>query len=115
MHEIVIPMVPSRNLIGKAGWWRNSHNDREVWRRRVGDAVAGRGLLGVHLNASVVFDWGTRAKPGDCLQPAVEVLTDALAENGVVVRFCHAEVQQSGRGKGETRIVLESNACLGDD
>lgn len=113
MHEIIIPMVPSRNILRGDGWWRNAHNDRVVWRERVKRAMDGV-VPNTYQNASVVFDWGSRPMPRIGVHSAVDVLGEAMSEHGMVVRFCHAELQQSGRGQGETRVVLESNACLGD-
>lgn len=108
MHEIVIPMVPSRNLVGKAGWWRNAHNDRVVWHDRVRRALAGLTLDGAYV-AFVWCDWQARPKPvsGGALELAIMRETaEALREGGVDVQVLGATLAQSGRGQGETRIHL---------
>lgn len=109
MHEIVIPMVPSKNILGQSRWWRNSHNDREVWRHRVHDAVKDVEPYTLFY-ARVICDWQGRSKPvtSSSLIEAIEKETvDALREAGVHAAVGEVEVQQSGRGQGETRIVLD--------
>lgn len=109
MHEIVIPMVPSRNILRGDGWWRNAHNDRVVWRQKVQEAF--KDVEPNLYGARVICDWQGRPKPvtTDSLKQSIErELRDALEEVGVRLRWCSVWLEQSGRGaKGETTVILE--------
>lgn len=108
MHEIIIPMVPSKNLIGRSGWWRNSHNDRVVWRARVKEAVAGRDLdLTAAYGAHVTCDWQARSRPWNAGDGVRREFEAALSACGLNVKVNGLTLAQSGRGQGETRIYLE--------
>lgn len=115
MHEIVVvvPMVPSKNLIGKAGWWRNAHNDRVVWESVV-TQVARQAEADPRppYRARVVCDWQARPMPlptEKVKQEIAKLVRQAMyAGNGFVLDQVDVEMRQTGRGaKGETRIYLE--------
>lgn len=110
MHEIVIPMVPSRNILSGTGWWRNSHNDRVVWRQRVAEAVRDVPRDESYV-VQVECDWQARPKPvtnWDLIIGIRRELVEALGEAGLRGRVQDVCIEQTGRGaKGETRLYLE--------
>jgi hypothetical protein len=118
--ELEVLMVPSKNVLGQDRWWRNAHNDREVWQRRVRLAVEGAGLdiskrWRIH---KLVIDWGRR-KPTlreDGMDRVRVVMGEGLLLGGVRLAGTMGEIaveqHWSGSGYGTTTLVLEME---GDD
>lgn len=108
MAEVLVLMAPNAQMLAAAGWWRNRHNDRTVWRERV--ARAAQDVAPGFYTARIACDYGTRGKPPatDRVRAAIALETaEALALCGVGAEVTDVQVTQSGRGQGETRLYLE--------
>lgn len=107
--DLVIPLTPSRNILGLSRWWRHSHNDRVVWRQRVQDAVRDVDAQASYV-AGVVCDWQSSAMPmvtPRLIERVRREMQDALHAAGIVAVVRDVELRQSGIGRGETRLTLE--------
>lgn len=112
-HELTIPMVPSKNILGQSRWHRNSHNDRLVWQRKVAEAVDAAGLTGTWTLAWVEVTWGRR-KP-TLRDPEHEAIwkESVVALAGAGLDIWSDDIWMvdasawTGRGAGTTRLVLD--------